>query len=201
MHAYQGTLTEDDYVEIARLQRQLLPGARTVAEWLLWFGVGFLFMSGWAYLGNRQNPSEALLWLGLAVPCLAVWWFRRPDPRKLWRSTPALHEPYAGQVTESALEARLVSVDARIPWPAFTARAGSARAIVLLAGHIFIPLARSFFQSEQEWADARAIVEKCVPLPSGKAGGHSVLRTTVFWLVLLLVIFLAWHFAQLPKVH
>ena len=94
-----------------------------------------------------------------------------------------------------------MAVDARIPWPAFTACAGSSRAIVLLAGHIFIPLARSFFQSEQEWADARAIVEKCVPLPSGKAGGHSVVRTTVFWLVLLLVIFLAWHFAQLPKVH
>ena len=164
MHAYQGTLTEDDYVEIARLQRRVSPGARTVAEWLL-------------------------------------WWFRRPDPRRLWRSTPALHEPYTGQVTESALEAHLVGTDARIPWPAFTARAGSPRAIVLLAGHICVPLARGFFPSEQEWLVAREIVERSVPLPPGKAGGHSFVRTTVFWLVLLLVVFLAWHFAQLPKVH
>ena len=201
MHAYQGTLTEDDYVEIARLQRRLSPGARTAAEWLLWFGVGFLLMSGWAYVGNRQNLSEAALWFGLALPCLAFWWFRRPDPRRLWRSTPALHEPYTGQVTESALEARLVGTDARIPWPAFTARAGSPRAIVLLAGHICVPLARGFFPSEQEWLAAREIVERSVPLPPGKAGGHSLVRTTVFWLVLLLVVFLAWHFAQLPRVH
>jgi hypothetical protein len=158
MHPYQGTLTEDDYVEVARLRRQLSPGVRT-------------------------------------------WWFRRPDPRKLWRSTPALREPYAGQVTESALEARLVAVDARIPWPAFSARAGSPRAIVLLAGHMCIPLARSFFASEEEWLAARAIVERCVPLRSSRAGDQTIVRTAIFWLVLVLVIFLAWHFAQLPKVH
>jgi hypothetical protein len=56
---------------------------RTVAEWLLSFGVGFLFTSAWAYLGNRQNLSEAVFWFGLALPCLALWWFRRPGPRRL----------------------------------------------------------------------------------------------------------------------
>ena len=108
MHAYQGALTEDDYVEVARLQRRLLPGVKTVAEWLLWLGLAFMFMSGWAYLGGRQNPSEALFWAALALPCLLFWWFRRPDPRKVWRSTPALREHYSGQVTEQALETRLL---------------------------------------------------------------------------------------------
>src|SRR2546427_6470983 len=126
MHSYQVALSEDVYVEIARLQRRLSPGVRTIAEWLLWFGVAFVFMSGWAYLGDRQNPSEAFFWFGLALPCLAFWWFRRSDPRKFWRSTPALREQYVGQVTESALEARVVGMEARIPWPAFTARAGSS---------------------------------------------------------------------------
>jgi hypothetical protein len=113
----------------------------------------------------------------------------------------AVREEYTGQVTEPALEARLVGVDARIPWLAFGARAGSSRAIVLVAGQLFVPLARTFFTTEHEWLAARAIIEHKVPLSESqvRAGGLSLARSVVLWLGLLVVIFLAWHFAQISK--
>jgi hypothetical protein len=201
MYPYRCALSEEAYVEISKLQRRLFPGAKTLAEWILWLGLGFVFMSGWAYLGDRQNPSEAMFWGVLGIPCLLFGWLRRSDPRKVWRATPTLQEPYVGQVTQNALETRIVGVDARIPWQAFTTWAGSSRAVVLHAGQIFVPLAREFFSSDDEWHAVRKLIEGSVPVSEsqGRAGGRAVARTVILWLVLLLVILLAWHFAQVRK--
>jgi hypothetical protein len=201
MHAYDGSLTEDDYVEILKLQRQLTPAVTPLAEWVLWFGLALSVMAAWAFFGNRQSPVEAFFWAALALPCFLFWWFRRPDPRRLWRSTPPEHLRCTGRVTDVALEARLAGTDARIPWQAFASRATSSRAIVLLAGRMVVPITRTLFPTEQDWLAACAAVEKGIPVRPGQgaAGGRAIARSVALWLVLLLVIFLAWHFAQLPK--
>ena len=198
MYPYQGELTEDDYVTIVRLHRQLFPGVRTIAEWSLWFGLAFLVMAGWAYLGVRDNPWEALFWVILATPCLLFGWARRPDARKTWRTSPEVRGPYSGRVTEQGLETRLSGTDARLPWSALGLRAATPNAMVLLAGRAVIPLVRGFFGSEHDWTAARSLIERNVPGPGNqlREGGRTLRSTVLLWLVLLMFLFLTWHWAK-----
>jgi hypothetical protein len=109
-------------------------------------------------------------------------------------------ERYSGVLSEQVLEARIGGVDARIPWKAVTACATSSTVVLLLMGQVCLPICRSFFAGEDQWRAACAIVEKSVPaaVPTG-ARPAIQWRTIVLWLALLVVIFLAWHFAQVPN--
>jgi hypothetical protein len=155
-------------------------------------------MAFWAYLGTRENLFEALFWLALSFPCFTYWWLRRPNPRKEWQSTPALREEYRGQVTDSALEARLAGADARIPWKLFASQLASNTVLVLLLGpHMHVPLAKRFFSSDEDWAAASSlIVQKVPPL---KARPAVRFGTILIWLTLALIIFLFWSVSKSLK--
>lgn len=105
---------------------------------------------------------------------------------------------YAGSVSEDALETVIDGVKARLPWRAVTTFAATASVILLLAGQVCFPVSRSFFAGEDSWHAARAIIEnKVTPVPAPRSG-VAVQRTVWLWLALLVVIFVAWHFAQIP---
>jgi hypothetical protein len=105
---------------------------------------------------------------------------------------------YSGRVSEEALEARMAGVDARLPWDAVTAHAASSRVILLLIGQVCLPIAKSFFPTEEPWQVAHAIISKKVPVVPTAWRPDMQWKTTILWLALLVVIFLAWHFAQTP---
>ena len=110
---------------------------------------------------------------------------------------------YSGRVSEEALEARIAGVDARVPWEAVTGYAASSAVLLLLIGQVCLPIAKSFFTGDEQWQVACATLAEKVPrVPSGRrpnAHAATQWRTIVLWLALLLVIFLAWHFAQIPS--
>ncbi len=108
-------------------------------------------------------------------------------------------ERYSGRVSEQMLETRIVGLDARIPWKAVTAHVASSTMILLVIGQLCLPIARSFFVGEQQWQDARRIIERNVAAVPTGGRFATPWRTVVLWLALLVVIFLAWHFAQVPS--
>jgi len=195
---YRGALTEDDYAEIVRLRRQVLQEAGTAEDALVWFAVGFLVLAIWGYFGSPERNPDSLWWLAFALPCLAVWWFRRARPRKQWRKTPELRAEQWGEVTDGSLRARFLGEDAVIPWAFFSSQRQSSKALVLFVGtHLHVMLARGFFQSDDAWREAGSIIAEKVPGRQVRVG--ATLRTVLLWLGFLVVIFLAWHFAQLPR--
>lgn len=107
---------------------------------------------------------------------------------------------YAGSVSEDALDTRISGSVARLPWAAVTAYAAAPSVLLLLAGHVCLPVARSFFPTEESWQEARRIITKKVALapPLRRLSADVHWRTVMLWLTLLAVIFLAWHFAQMP---
>jgi hypothetical protein len=179
MIPYSGSLTEDDYVEIARLRRKIGPASRSLAEWATLLGVAFLALGSWAFIVPAGNTSGAVSWAALAVPCFLFGWFRRHDPRKEWHSHPQLREPYAGRITPDALESQMLGVDARVPWEAVTGYAATANALVLGMGHVDVPLVRRFFATEEDWQSARTTIEKSVPSPFSTFGVHARGRNNV----------------------
>ncbi len=105
---------------------------------------------------------------------------------------------YAGSVCEDALDTRISGSSARLPWEAVTAYAAGP-SVLLLAGHACLPLARSLFPTDESWQAARAIITNRVVLaPPPRKLGDIQWRTVLLWLALLVVVFLAWHFAQMP---
>jgi hypothetical protein len=110
-------------------------------------------------------------------------------------------EHHAGRLSDEVLETRIAGHDGRIPWQAVTAYAHSANVVLLLIGQHCLPIARSFFPSETEWKSARNTFHGKVPIatPSLRFRDLPANRNTVMlWLALLVVIFIAWHFAQMP---
>jgi hypothetical protein len=52
---------------------------------------------------------------------------------------------YAGSISEDAVEAHISGIAARLPWEAVTAYAGVQGTVLLLAGQVCLPVARSLF--------------------------------------------------------
>jgi hypothetical protein len=72
--------------------------------------------------------------------------------------------------------------------------------IILLAGQLCCPIARSFFATEEAWQLARQIIETKVPsVPTDRRSATQWWKIIALWLALLVTIFLAWHFAQPPS--
>ena len=198
MTEYRGALTEDDFVEIVRLRRRVIREAGTFEDATVWFGVGFLVLAGWGYTGG--NP-ESLWWLPFSLLCFAVWWRRRVDPRTLWRREAALRDEFRGLTTEQALEARLGGIDTRVPWTFFSSHVASSSALLLFAGSkVHVMLSRSMFGTDDAWQQARATIAQRVPQAREEHGtSPRRLLISLGWVLLLLLVFLAWHFAQIPK--
>jgi hypothetical protein len=109
-------------------------------------------------------------------------------------------ERHCGLVSEQMLEARICGIDARLPWSAVTAYAASPSVILLLIGQVCLPICRSFVGGEEQWQGTRAIVETHVAaVPARVSTATTPWRVLVLWLALLVVILLAWHFAQMPS--
>jgi len=104
-----------------------------------------------------------------------------------------------GRISDDVLETGVGGVDARIPWSAVIGYAASSSVLVLLVGREYVPMARGFFGDEEQWQLARDAVTTRVPaLPTIEAP-DATWRTVVLWLTLLIVVFLAWHFAQFKQ--
>ena len=91
----------------------------------------------------------------------------------------------------------MLGTDTRVPWAAVAGYATSPRALVLGMGRLDVPLVRAFFPTEEEWQSARAVIEKNVPVapPRANAGAMRVF----LWLGVIVVLFLAWHFARIQS--
>jgi hypothetical protein len=108
---------------------------------------------------------------------------------------------YSGRVTDKGLHTHIGDVEARLPWQAITAHASSSAVILLLAGQTVLPITRSFFATEEAWQLARRTIQTNVPEAPTARPTTAHWRTVVLWLALLIVIFLAWQFAQAPRVR
>jgi hypothetical protein len=195
MYDYRGTLTEDDYVEVSRLRRTIVPNVRTLADWSGLFAGCFAVMGVWAYIGSRDNLLESMFWFALVIPCSVYWWYGRYDPRKEWRNTPVLREEFYGRITESALEARLTGTEARIPWKMFQTYAASPTVILLLVGpHMALPLARSFFGGDDIWESVNRLVSQNVQTSNAKTTVNW--SSIILWIFIALLIFLFWSVSK-----
>ena len=193
---YRGSVSEQEFVAATRLRRRILPEGGSAADSLLWFGIGFAALALWGYVSTPERVPGALWWIPFSALCLAMWWRRRSALLGLWRASVSPGSEQRGTVTEQWLEARLFGVEARIPWKVFAGRLASGRALVLFVGtHLQLVLGASQFADENAWREACALVARHVPMPERP----SILRRTILWLILLLVIFLAWHFAQMKR--
>jgi hypothetical protein len=198
---YRGSLTEDDFVEAARLRRRVIREAGTAEDPTLWFGAGFLALAMWGLFRRPDPTPETLWWLPFALLCFALWWRRRVNPRVVWRKEAGLRDECRGVVSARALEARLGGIDATIPWTFFSSHLASGRAIVLFVGtHLNLILAKSMFATDEAWSEARSIIQGSVPRATEEHGtSPRRLRRTLGWVLLLLAVFLAWHFATIQK--
>jgi hypothetical protein len=106
---------------------------------------------------------------------------------------------HSGRVSDEMLEARIAGVDARIPWKAVVMYAASPSVMLVVVGKAYVPIARSFFQAEEQWQFARETVERRVVRAPSIQAPPATWRAVILWLTLLIVVFLAWHFAQMPR--
>jgi hypothetical protein len=106
---------------------------------------------------------------------------------------------YAGSISEDAVEAHISGIVARLPWEAVTAYAGVQGTVLLLAGQVCLPVARSLFAGDESWQAARAIIEKKVlRAPKSRWALSDQWKAVIVWVVLLTLMYLAWHFRQMP---
>ena len=68
MVEYRGSLTEDDYAEVARLCRTFVPVAGGTGDAPALFGLGFTVLAIWGYFGGPEPSPESRWWLAFAVP-------------------------------------------------------------------------------------------------------------------------------------
>jgi hypothetical protein len=113
--------------------------------------------------------------------------------------TPQLAQRHVGRIADDVLETSVGGVDARIPWSAVVGYAASRDVLVLLVGRECVPMARGFFHDEAQWQLAReTVTTRVFALPTIGAP-DATWRTVLLWLTLLIVTFLAWHFAQFKQ--
>jgi hypothetical protein len=192
---FRGTLTEPEFLAGMRLRRRVVHEPGSAWDSVVWFGVVFVALALLGYFSIPRSP-ESLWWLPFALLCFAVWWRRRSRPLQQWRESIARAGGQSGALGEEAVEARLFGVDARIPWGVFSCHLSSPRALVLFMGsHFQLILGPSQFAGGATWEQACAFVSQRVPRPTEP----SILRRVLLWGLLLLVTFLAWHFAQFKK--
>jgi YcxB-like protein len=103
-----------------------------------------------------------------------------------------------GTIGDVALETELTGVETRIPWKAVTTYIASDTLLVIVIGHVYLPIPRHFFKNEEAWTGAKAVLAGNVLMvePQRTSGPEASWRTVALWLTLLAVIFMAWHFAQ-----
>jgi hypothetical protein len=193
---YRGALAEPDVVAAARLRRRVIAEGGSARDGLLWMGIGFAALAVWGYFSVPQRSPQSLWWLPFSLLCLSVWWRRRDKSLQRWRKYAALSGEHSGTVTDNALEARLLGVDARLPWALFSSQLASRDVVVLFVGtHLQLVLAAGQFAGEDAWRRAYEIVARHVREPKRS----SLLIRTVLWTLLLLALFLAWHLAQIKR--
>jgi hypothetical protein len=104
-----------------------------------------------------------------------------------------------GRFADDTFEPEIDGVQSRIPWKAVTTYSASESLILVVVGHVYVPVARHFFGSQQDWEGAKALLAGNVIMvePDRQVHRHGERRTIVLWLALLAVIWFAWHFAQI----
>jgi hypothetical protein len=189
---FRGPLSEADIRAASRIWRRVTLRKGTARDGLLWLGVVFVLL---AFVGLART-AEALWWLPFALLCFAVWWRRRSWAVRELRRSLAVDEERAGAVTDRALETRVRGVDARIPWESFTSQlAADAVLVLFIGGQLQAVLAARQFDGEESWQRARDLIGERVT----RARPPSLLLRTILWTLVLLVLFLAWHFAQIKR--
>jgi hypothetical protein len=187
---YSGALTEDEFVGVHRLSKQLRPNEVDLLDYALVGGILFFAVGLFGAL-NGGGLSDAPMWILLGSMAILFWRGAQPDPRRLFQESTALRELYRGRLTGKALEARLHGVDSRIPWPFFTAYLELDRVILLVVGdHTYVPILRGFFGSDEDWSEARKLIGARLKRREIKISAR--FKTILYWLVAALVIGLFW---------
>ena len=92
---YFGALTEDEFLIVHRLTLHVRPGQTQISDYALGGGLFLLAFGLWGVItGGASEKTGA--WLLMGTLAMVAWWFARPNPRKMWRDTPALRQPYRG---------------------------------------------------------------------------------------------------------
>ena len=193
---YRGVMTEDDFVFVSHLQRLLKPNVMPAADMFFVGGVVFAIACVWHFV-VAPDVASTILWTIVSFGFLFTWWHLRPNPRKAYRENEALRGEHVGRLTDSAIESRLLKVDARIPWAFFTAYAQRGHAVILIVGeHLQVTLVKSFFATDDDWNAALRLVGQHLQRRTVGRLSPST-RNIVFWFFAALIVYLFWEVSSM----
>lgn len=182
-------LTEEEFQVVFRLAARRRIGQSI--DYLLGAGIFCIGGSLFSVLSNRADAYTVGAFL-VGVLALVAWLSLRVGARDAWRDTPSLRRQYHGRVTDDALEAPLPGGEKRIPWTDFLGYQERDGVIVLTADdQLFIPLARSFFDTDEQWNQVKRIVDTSVTGRPAKAAWER-LPDVVMWILIAFLLFMFW---------
>ena len=188
---FAGTLTERDLSGGLSLDPRTRKRVRVGP-----IAIGYLVLLTLALVDAWLTGGRPLAWLALGAVLGAVDFWASRERKKTRLEEARLAGPISGTVSEGGVAYRTPVRETFWAWHELLACVASDDFLLLLSDDgRRVLLARTLFASEAEWGAAVRYVKS--RLPEYGRGGLGALTPLALALLLLMVLFLVWHFVRL----
>jgi len=156
---YEGQITEDIFIKshrLAMLSKKLL------------FTSLFPILVILVLIIRRPHWSigDIIITLAIAIPLTGsiLYVLQNYFWRRIYRRSPYLKERLSGAITEEAFSVKSSSGMSNLPWNHFVKTKIGKNIVLLYKSPVLVNiLPREFFQTDDQWQEALAIIQKKIP--------------------------------------
>jgi hypothetical protein len=134
----------------------------------IWAGqVALVAYAGWKLLPLSPGRFLAVLPICLLFAPLLVW-FQRRNLDRIYQSSPYLGAPVRMVMSREGIRFEAPTGEGMVPWSKFV-KVRRARGLMLLyqTPRLFTIVARKFFASDEDWANAAALASRQIAAQRG----------------------------------
>lgn len=194
--AFQGRLDEEIYLRAntAHMGGKWALGCSAAAIVFILFGL----ISPLIGRGNVRAEDFALP-IGIVIGVVVLVLVYRRSMRKKWASNRLAQAAMSGEAGEEALRLETEYSKARMPWNVFLKRRMTPELVVIYgAQNLFFLFPRSFFSSDRDWEEFRALVAAKVAA-ADKGRMNPFIKTALLWMIIVILVFILWNLFQSPQ--
>ena len=178
---FGGRVTEEQFADAMRLMLGKQPHGRG----LIVTAVFFLLLA--VFLGIELGGTAAgIIIIVFVVPAAMAWWNGSSARfKRLYEKNEGLHQYVRGSFDETEFA---YGVN-RVPWTSVQRAQSNESVALVYAPHAFI-VARSFFESGEEWS---AFLERAkAHTPAAGSPAARILKSVLIWVAVIIAVFVLW---------